>query len=158
MRKLVCLLLACSTFACKTRDPDAGGLLSDEPDAADAKVQIAKGGDWNVACSPVEAESTAASYDLAVEGAVNAGDEAQELLVTVAKSQGGKAENIVTKELGHGAVSETGPLFVGFTSGVLTADATTVSGKTTYVGVLTLAKDNTEGLKVSCSVSKASQG
>ncbi len=158
MLKLVCLLLACSAFACKTRDPDAGGLLSDDADDAATKVQIAKGGDWNVACTPAEAESTAASYDLAVEGAVNGGDEAQELLVSVAKSQGGKAEHVVTKELGHGAVSDTGPLFVGFTSGVLTADATTVSGKTAYVGVLTLTTDNTEGLKVSCSVSRASRG
>lgn len=157
MRKFVCFLIACSAFACKTRDPDAGGLLSDDEDS-DTKVQIAKGGEWDVACSPAEAEAAPATYEVSVEGAVNAGDEAQELLVSVTKSQNGKKEGVVSKELGHGAVSEAGPLFVGFTSGVLTGDATTSEGKTTYAGVLTLAKENTEGLKVNCSVSKASRG
>jgi hypothetical protein len=154
MRALLPVLILLAAVACKPRDPDAGGLLSDES-TTDTKVQIARGGDWHVACRPTEADGDAAQYDLAVEGAVNAGDEAQELLVSVTKAQGGKAQSLVTKELGHGVVSDAGPLFVGFTSGVLTGDPSTVSGKPVYTGVLTLATDGTEGLKVTCTVARA---
>jgi hypothetical protein len=157
MRRVPCLFLTLLVLgACKPRDPDAAGLLDDP--TPDTKVQIAKGGDWDIFCSPLEgAGAGLPTYLLEVEGAVNAGDEAQELLVTVKKSWSGRQDVLANKELGHGAVSAQGPLFVGFTSGVLTADPTPADGKTLHTGVLTLAGDQAEGLKVSCTATKVTR-
>lgn len=155
MRHFVLVLAATAVFACKPRDPDAGGLLSDEPAAEEEiKVEIAKGGDWIIACKPADADGGSWTYDLAIEGAVS-NDEAQSLLVSVSKSQNGKTQNLVTKELGHGAVSAAGPLFVGFASGVLTGDPGATEGNVAHNGVLTLVKDAAEGVKVVCRVAKA---
>jgi hypothetical protein len=161
MRHFGYVLLVLAAFGCKPRQWDEGGLLSDEPTAEEDVVRIAKGGDWDIACAPADAsEGTlgVATYLLEVEGAVNAGDEAQELLVSVKKSYSGRQDVLVTKQLGHGAVSRQGPLFVGFTSGVLTGDPVEIAGKPVHAGVLTLAPGETEGLKVNCTVSKVTRG
>lgn len=157
MRYYLLPLILLMAVACKPRDPDSGGLFAADAENDEVRVPIAKGGDWNVHCQSTETDSGLRSYEFRVEGAVNNGDEAQELLVSVSKTQDGKTQDLVVKNLGHGAVSEAGPLFVGFTSGVLTADAATVDGKVVYTGVLTLTPDHTEGLKVQCSVERAKQ-
>lgn len=156
MRLFALTMTILSLFACKPRDPEAGGLLSEDTPADDGKVHIAKGGDYHVECAPAEADLPLGSptYLLEVEGAANAGDEAQELLVTVKKSWSGRQDVVASKELGHGAVSEGGPLFVGFTSGVLTGDVSNGQKANAYTGILTLAGD-VEGLKVTCQVLRA---
>ncbi len=151
---LLAVGFAASSSACKPRDPDAGGLLSsDEP--APASAEVAKGGDWLVSCQPAGDDVEATVYQIAVAGAVSESDESQDVLVSVEKSNKGQIQVVAENEAGHGALSPSGSVFVGFSSGVLTAELASGTARATHAGVLTLSKDQAaSGLNVTCAVER----
>jgi hypothetical protein len=158
MRATLIISMLIAVAGCKTRDPDASGLLDDdsaatsEPDA-DAP---APGGDWTITCNPAEPDPDIKAYTLNVSGATTA-DEAQFVRVSLrlTHSEAAAGQDVVAdRVIGHGAIAENGPVFVGFPSGVLTADAPTNGGL--RAGVLTLVSGrNTAGLKVTCTAVKS---
>ena len=138
---------------CKARNPDAAGLMS-EPSAYTGP-EVAKGGSWSLNCTGAEADGNKAVYALQVQGALSPTDEGQDILVSASKTLDGKSETLAEHEQGHGALSAGGPLFLGFFSGVLTANLQAGMAPATHSGVLTLVKDpNVEGLKVHCQLLK----
>jgi hypothetical protein len=158
-RYAICILGAAGmllTAACKPRNPDEGGLLqSDDELTAPVQSEVKPGGDFHLSCQPADGDPDHATYTFEVTGAVSEQDESQDVLVTVAKSEsGGKPSVLGSKLEGHGAISVSGPVFVGFPLGVLTADPAP-RGQSAHPGVLTLAGDpKADGLKVSCLVQK----
>ncbi len=141
---------------CKARNPDAAGLMS-EPSASTGQ-EVAKGGDWTLSCVGAEGDANKSTYMLQVQGAVSPTDEGQDILVSANKTNDGHTESLADHEQGHGALSATGSLFLGFFSGVLTANPQAGILPATHSGVLTLAKDpNVEGLKVRCQLTKVSK-
>jgi len=146
-----------SNAGCKARNPDAAGLMS-EPSAYTGP-EVAKGGSWSLNCTSAEGDGNKATYALQVQGAVSPTDEGQDILVSASKTLDGKSEALAEHEQGHGAISANGPLFLGFFSGVLTANPQAGIAPATHSGVLTLAKDpNVEGLKVRCQLLKVPGG
>ena len=141
---------------CKARNPDAAGLMS-EPSASTGP-EVAKGGDWTLNCVSAEGDANKATYLLQVQGAVSPTDEGQDILVSASKTNDGHTESLADHEQGHGALSATGSLFLGFFSGVLTANPQAGILPATHSGVQTLAKDPiVEGLKVHCQLTKVSK-
>jgi hypothetical protein len=156
MRVILSITVFLLLSGCKTRDPDAAGLLDDdtaptsEPESTDDTP--APGGNWSLTCTPTEL-GTDTTYTLAINGAVSA-DETQTIAVSASELRGGTSTVIADHQLGHGAVPPAGPVFIGFSGGLLTTDAPNAKG--VRPGVLTLARDqNAEGLKVSCQAVQA---
>lgn len=150
------------TLACKTRDPNAGGLLDDDettPTLGLIDPPASGNGQWTVTCVEQDGgaeDGPAASYRFAVLGAVDERDETQAISVSVEKlggaAGGARARTLADSEPGRGALSIGGPLFLGFASGVLTAEP---SGDGRHIGVTTLQRDDeAQALSVTCVVVK----
>lgn len=153
------ILVIFSGLACRTRDPDAEGLLDSEPQlqkeeaAAIAEEGVANDGSWRVNCKPTDGGEK--TYVLFVQGATSALDETQPLRVSLSIERGNQRQTLSTDEMGRGAIDPKGALFVGFESGVLTGEAG--EKQATYQGVMTLSKDNdADALAVQCFAEKAS--
>lgn len=147
--------------ACRTRDPDAEGLLDADPQlqkdeaAAIADEGIANDGNWRVTCKPADGSGDKA-YILLIHGATSARDETQPLRVSLAIERSNGLETLSRDEMGRGAIDPKGALFVGFESGVLTGEAGTQQAS--YQGVMTLSKDrDADALAVQCTAEKASE-
>ncbi|MEN9833826.1 MAG: hypothetical protein RL011_19 [Pseudomonadota bacterium] len=150
--------LSVSAAGCKAHNVGARSLSAAE-EAKEEPAPVADGGRWEVVCQSVESPADKAVYKLTVRGAVSETDEGQSILVSVAKVVGSTLEQISKDEPGHGAISEKGQGFLGFTSGVLTSLYQPSAGSRAHTGVLTLAKlQQVEGLRVGCDVSKLDTG
>lgn len=149
-------LIAVLAFAsaCKQRDPEAAGLVSEGTATQDLALSDtpAAAGAYTIKCRTDEPEVAQDLIIIAVRGAVSQTDEAQPLAVSVVRQRGNGAQSdkLADGEQGRGAVRPTGPLYVGFPSGVLTAE---YAAPGPHVGLLTLAADPAvNGLPVSCMV------
>ena len=159
MRHLVLVAALAAVFACKPRNPDEGGLLSDDAGKAPVQTSVAPGGQFHLHCQPADEAADATTYDVDVAGAVDEKDESQDVLVSVARTAHGATDVLADKLEGRGALSVQGPVFVGFPMGVLTADPQAGGKPGAHMGVLTLANDlSASGLKVSCAVEKRPPG
>lgn len=152
----VLLSLVAVLASCKTRDPNQAGLLSAVEPSTDG---VAVGGVWVIDCQPIIAEkepSSTAEFHFFVQGAVAAGNEAQDLLVSLTWKHDGKAESIVEKAAGQGTVANGGDLFLSFGKGVLTGTPLAAgSMNATHAAVLTLsAETGVNGLQVQCKAVK----
>mgnify|MGYP006275154705 CR=1 FL=1 len=151
---LVLVAASFSTVGCKAHNAGAKSLSAAE-EAKETAAPVAEGGRWEVICQSVETPVDKTLYKISVRGAVSETDEGQAILVSVTKVAGSVTEQISTDEPGHGAISEKGQGFLGFTSGVLTSLYQPSAGAKPHTGVLTLAKlQQVEGLRVGCDVSK----
>lgn len=152
------LALSVTSVSCKAHNDGARSLSAAE-EAKETPAPVAAGGRWEVVCQSVETPTDKAIYKLNVRGAVSETDEGQAILVSVTKVVGSTSEQVATEEPGHGAISEKGQGFLGFTSGVLTSLYQPSAGSRAHTGVLTLAKlQQVEGLRVGCDVSKLDSG
>ena len=157
---LTALTVFSVTAACKERDPEAAGLLSDGTPAAAASepgpADLPAGGAFTITCRPQDPELARDVFVLGVRGAVKADDEAQPVAVTVERRRANAAQQtdkLADGEPGRGAVRPKGAVFVGFVSGVLTAEYAGVAGNNTHTGLLTLAADPAvNGMPVGCTV------
>jgi hypothetical protein len=156
-RSVVAALLALSAVACKQRDPDAAGLLSDGTQTPTAE-NTAPAGDYTIGCRAQDPDLPQDVFTLVVHGAASATDETQALSVTVLRRYADAARGVAElarAEAGRGAVRPKGPIFVGFQSGALTAEYTAAGALETHNGLLTLASDPAvNGLSVGCAVSE----
>jgi hypothetical protein len=155
-----------ASWACRTRDPDAAGLLDAEPDPAGEGVEAASApeggspqetlapeGNWRLSCSPADAGKK--TYVLTVRGAARPDDESQPLRVSLGLDQGQGSQTLGQNEMGRGAVDPRGPIFVGFESGVLTAEFNAGLESGSHQGVITLSKDkDADALSVVCKVER----
>jgi len=159
MRLTTVLTVVLALAACKTRDPDRAGLLDEEdgevegtPTGLQLADQPATGGAWDIDCKTA---SGGERFHVEVDGAVSATDEAQPLVVSITRFVGDEQHAVVTGDRGRGAASEGGPLFIGFQSGVLTAER---GAGGALAGVLTLSRDQkARALDVTCTLAKATR-
>lgn len=154
--------MAAAFGACKARNPDAAGLLSEgvpDEDSEDGAAAI-------IRCRPEDPSLSGETYLFTTDHAA-AGADPVAMILTVEhmpakgiKGQAGpqaKGRQIVVKDaLAKGVVNPAGQLFFSFPGGVLTADAkagkTTVQGET-HTGVLTIDADsNARALTVDCAL------
>lgn len=151
--------------SCRTRDPLAAGLLDADPPGGPAgesdrqtpteemqPATIAPNGDWRVQCRPADsAAGGERTYLLSIKGAVRPDDELQPLLVSLSLDRAGSVLPLGENQKGRGAIDPQGAIFVGFESGVLTADKISQSTTPAYQGVITLANDqDADALAVFC--------
>lgn len=163
---LVLVAGVAASWACRTRDPEAAGLLDAEPDPAGEEADaaalpeggtpqetVAPEGSWRLSCSPADAGKKV--YVLTVQGAARPDDESQPLRVSLGIDQGQGPQVLGHNEMGRGAVDPRGPVFVGFESGVLTAEYNARPGGVSHQGVITLSKDkDADALSVLCTVER----
>ena len=163
-----------SLAACRTRDPDALGLLDapvqgeefgdDEAgiDGGEARQEVvAADGNWQIQCSPADQQAgDTRSYQLVVRGAIRPDDELQPLLVNIKVERAGQATVLGEDEMGRGAVDPQGAIFVGSAAGVLTAEYRDKGERPMHhQGVITLAKDkDADALAVFCKVDRIKAG
>jgi len=155
--KIVAVIVMLASGACKTRDPEAAGVLSYQPSTLEDSQEAF--GTINIVCTPapgVEGDPMAVRYLFTIAGAVSDTDEGQPVLVTVEREMldNGFREPLSSYEAGRGAVSKSGSIFLGFPSGVLTANYGAASmGSSTHGGVMTLSTDaSATALSVNCTV------
>lgn len=152
------------TNACKQRDPEAAGLLSDGTQSLTLAEPSAEapgaGGAFTITCHPVDAETAAKTYILDVRGAVSDSDETQSLTVSVTRkddASSAPATIVAPLESGRGVVRLKGSIFIGFAAGVLTADVAPGSAVGTHTGLLTLSNDQgANGMAVACTATSPS--
>lgn len=157
MLKKVCavVITVCSgLLACKVHS-SASRSASDRTDDPETAPSVSEAGKWTIVCQSAESANDPVTYTISVQGAVSETNEGQDVLVSVSRNIGKKSDSLSTNERGHGALSERGQSFLGFSSGVLTAMyQPTVSGRP-HSGVLTLSNTaNVEGLRVTCDIAK----
>ena len=151
--KLLLFILTVSLGACKARQHDEDGLLSAEGDNANEE-SIALGGNYSLLCIPDNKTSTEASesFLVTVKGAENPKDEAQPILVTIDVARSGQEDRLFTDVRGRGAIAKDRSIFLGFETGVLTAELSSVqAGSETFNGVISIASF-TDGAQVQCQV------
>ena len=145
MRTILAIALVLAT-ACKARDHADAGLL--DADAAAAKAATSA---YDVSCVSLESEAKTLAYELTVLDVPLAGDETQIITVELAKVQAGAKTVLNVDDTATGVVSETGPLSVAFTGGVLSAE--TATADKAHFGVLTVFGDpDADALDVRCLV------
>jgi len=151
--KILLVLTLMSLEGCKARQHDEAGLLSSgEKDVNEETVAL--GGNYSLLCLPDNNASTDASesFLVTVKGAENPQDEAQPILVTIDVARSGKEDRLFTDVKGRGAIVKDRSIFLGFETGVLTADLSAVEpGGETYTGVISIASF-TDGAQVKCQV------
>ena len=159
---LAVIVFVSSLSACKQRDPDAAGLLSngtqvvdDVPAGAPSDGTPAPGS-FTVTCRPQDPQIQQDLFIVAVRGAVSPDDEAQPVVVSVERRRANaaqQADRLAADESGRGVVRPKGAVFIGFQSGVLTADYAGQASANTHTGLLTLAADpSVNGMPVGCRV------
>jgi hypothetical protein len=151
--KILLVLTVIALTACKARQPDEAGLFSSGDDNPNDEM-VALGGNYSLLCLPDNKASTDASesFLVTVKGAENPQDEAQPILVTVDVARSGKEDRLFTDVKGRGAIVKNRSIFLGFETGVLTADlSTTEPGGETFTGVISIASF-TDGAQVKCQV------
>ena len=157
MLKKVCVIviaLCSGLLACKVHS-FASRSASDRTGDAETAPSVSDLGNWTVVCQSVESGNVPAIYTITVQGAVSETNEGQDILVNVSRTIANKTESLSTNERGHGALSERGQSFVGFSSGVLTAMYQSGAAGRRHAGVLTLSNTaNVEGLRVACDIAK----
>ncbi|MCX6105758.1 MAG: hypothetical protein NTY08_08025 [Proteobacteria bacterium] len=157
MLKHVCatiIVLGSSLLGCKVHS-SASRSASDRTDDPETAPSVSDAGNWTVVCQSAESVNDPATYTITVQGAVSETNEGQDVLVSVSRTVGKKSESLSTNERGHGALSERGQSFLGFSSGVLTAMYQPAASGRPHSGVLTLSNTaNVEGLRVSCDIAK----
>jgi hypothetical protein len=153
------IIIGLCAVGCRTRDPDAAGLLSDGAEevvaAPGAAVSPAPGA-YAISCHAQDPEITPDTFAFSVRGAVSPSDESQPLVVSVDRFAGKKRRAVAYELPGRGFVKPQGNLFVGFGNGALTADLAG-DGVATHTGLLTLTDDpGIESLAVDCRVTAVS--
>jgi hypothetical protein len=160
-------LLFCGALvaSCKTREPEQNGLLSEEVEQNPADETVADGGEFAVRCGPADdadnpgADTAGDTWLLQVKGAVSTSDESQPLIVDLdllTAEAGGKAQRLHAGQKGRGIIDLQKSLFIGFESGVLTADADT-GGAGGFTGVLSVAS-RVDGIQVRCQAKAITPG
>ena len=158
MLKNVCatvIIICSSILGCKVHS-SASRSASDRTDDPETAPSVSEAGNWTAVCQSVESANDPAIYTISVQGAVSETNEGQDVLVSVSRTVANKSESLSTNERGHGALSERGQSFLGFSSGVLTALYQPGAAGRPHTGVLTLSNTaNVEGLRVACNIAKA---
>ena len=161
MKHALMIALIVAVSGCKQRHPDDAGLLDADPNDETPTLVVPSGprqqGLWTINCAPEpldsDVERSSVRYRFDVQGATDPTDEAQELVVSAYRLDGGSSV-LALSEIGRGTVSVEGPIFVGFASGVLTAEKIADGS---FAGVTTLSKDaQASALAVGCRVVKGS--
>ena len=151
--KLLLIMSLVSLGACKARQHDEAGLLTSGDENPNEET-VALGGNYSLLCLPDNKASTDASesFLVTVKGAENPKDEAQPILVTVDVARSGKEDRLFTDVKGRGAIVKDRSIFLGFETGVLTAElSATEPGGETFTGVISIASF-TDGAQVKCQV------
>ena len=151
--------------ACKTRNADAPGLVTDGTgvDATavttDAKSEPAQNfGDIapiTITCRPLDGVTGQDSFIFHVRGGrAAAAPEPLTLTIERGKAAGAPAQVLNRDIDGRGIASKDGQLFLAFQGGALTADANAVgTSSATHSGVLTLDSDaDAQGVPVDCNL------
>jgi hypothetical protein len=151
--KIFIALLAVTLGACKARQHDEAGLLSSDTEKANEET-LALGGNYSLLCIPDNKVSTDASesFLVTVKGAENPKDESQPILVTIDVARSGQEDRLFTDVKGRGAIAKDRSIFLGFETGVLTAELSSVEPESeTFTGVISIASF-TDGAQVKCQV------
>ncbi len=153
LRLLLSIILTVALGACKARQHDEAGLLSFGSENSNEET-VALGGNYSLLCIPDNKASTDASesFLVTVKGAENPKDEAQPILVTIDVARSGQEDRLFTDSKGRGAIARDRSIFLGFETGVLTAELSTAEpGSETFIGVISIASF-TDGAQVKCQV------
>jgi len=151
--KLFLTFFAISLASCKARQYDEAGLFSSKNEIP-LHEGLASGGNYSLFCIPDNKASTdpSESFLISVKGAENPKDESQPILVSIDVARSGQQERLFVDVKGRGAIVKDSSIFLGFETGVLTAELLAGEpGLETFVGVLSIA-NFTDGAQVKCQI------